>query len=160
MMPFMRRTGFIVLAALVAATGVGAQVPRADQARTVFRPDRLVRVRVDARRVEGRVVTVADSQLVLRHGAALDRIAMAEVDTVWVAKRANVRGAAIGAGLVGVSFGVFAVAMVHGLCDSVNGCGEDYVPAFLWVGSVGAAAGAVVGAGVGAFFRRWERAWP
>jgi hypothetical protein len=150
----------LLVSALACATGAAAQGPRADQARTVFTPDRLVRVWVDARRMEGRVATLADSLLVLRHGASLERIAVADVDTAWVAKRAIAKGAAIGAGIGGVGLGALAVVMVRGLCDSVNGCGEDYLPAFFGWGALGAAGGAALGAGLGALADTWERAWP
>lgn len=159
-MPSIRREWFIVLATLACATGAGAQGPRVEQARTVFTPDRLVRVRVDSRRLEGRVATLATTHLVLRLGAGEERVALADVDTTWTAKRAIVRGAAIGAGIGGVGLGALAVVMVRGLCDSVDGCSEDYLPAFFGWGALGAAGGAALGAGVGAFVRTWERAWP
>lgn len=159
-MPCMRREWFILLATLASASGAYAQGPRADQARNVFTQDRLVRVRVDSRRLEGRVANLADTHLMLRLGAGDERVALADVDTVWTAKRAIAKGALIGAGVVGVGLGAFAVVMVRGLCDSVDGCSEDYVPAFFGFGAIGAVGGAALGAGAGALFRRWERVWP
>ncbi|MBL8959716.1 MAG: hypothetical protein JNJ98_07685 [Gemmatimonadetes bacterium] len=156
----MRRATVIVLAAVVGATGAGAQGPRADQARTVFRPDRLVRVWADARRVEGRVATLTDAQVSLQHGASVERVALVEVDTIWTAKRAIAKGAVIGAVVGGVGLGLSAVALVYGVCDSVDGCTDNFLPAFLGWGALGAAGGAALGAGVGALLRTWERGWP
>lgn len=104
--------------------------------------------------------TIADSQLSLRHGASVEHVALADVDTIWAARRAIAKGAVIGAGVGGVGLGAIAVVMVRGLCDSVDGCREDYVPAFLGWGALGAGSGAALGAGLGAVFRRWERVWP
>ncbi|MBL8981603.1 MAG: hypothetical protein JNL26_05435 [Gemmatimonadetes bacterium] len=156
----MRRGWFIGLAALACATGAAAQVPRVDQARTVFTPGRLVRVSLDARQLEGRVASFNDSLVVLRHGSRLERVAVVEADTVWTAKRANRKGAAIGAVVVGAGIGLFAAAMIGTYCDSADGCAGSYVPVFFMYGAVGAATGAALGAGVGAMFRTWERAWP
>lgn len=156
----MRRGRFIAVMALTCATGAAAQAPRVDLARTAFTPGRLVRVSLDARRLEGRVATFTDSSLVLRYGSGLERIEVADADTAWTAKRAIRRGVAIGAAVGGVGFGTFVVVLIGGLCDTVDGCRDDYVPAFLFYGSVGALTGAALGAGVGAMFRRWERVWP
>lgn len=159
-MPTMRHRWFIVLTTLASATGARAQGPRVDQARTVFAPSRQVRVALNARRLEGRVVTLGDMYLVLRLGAGEERVALAAVDTIWTAKRAIAKGAAVGAGIGGVGLGVVAVVMVRGLCDSVDGCSEDYLSAFFGWGAVGAAGGAALGAGLGALVHTWERAWP
>ena len=84
-------------------------------------------------------------------------ISLGDVKGMWKETRSIRRGAAIGAGFGGMILGSFGLLVVGGLCESSSGCHGDYVPAFLFAGSVGAAGGGILGAGLGALVKHWVR---
>lgn len=84
-------------------------------------------------------------------------ISLGDVKGVWKQTRSIGRGAAIGAGFGGVILGSLGILFVSGMCESSSGCHNDYVPAFLYAGSVGAAGGGILGAGLGALVKQWVR---
>ena len=128
-------------------------------------PGSLVRVRDRSGiRIEGRLARITATEIRLDDAAA-PGLALADLDSLWVAGRETRRGAITGAKIGGIGGavvrGVLTARVVEGRCETgdCNGAAAGLVGALVG-GAGGAASGAVVGGAVGSALTRWRLVFP
>lgn len=159
--------GYLIATWLTVLLACGEAIPRpaSAQQRSALGTGQRVRVlaRPDMHRVIGQVRGLSDAMLELEAESG-DRISFRREDIVRLERslgRPNHigKGALIGGGIgfgLGAGLGAMAVA---GLCDSTDGCTDDYVPVMATVGVVFGAGGALLGVifgGISSSIERWE----
>lgn len=82
------------------------------------------------------------------------------VDSLWTRQRSTGRGAIIGGAAGAAVVSGFFFLLVNGLCESSNGCSDDYPLALAYGVAIGGSGGALVGAGIGTLVRHWQRRYP
>jgi hypothetical protein len=130
-----------------AATEAVAQAPR-------LRPGDEIRVFAGGVLYSGRVRTASGHELMISDHSNRRAVALADVDSLYVARRATVRSGLIGA-LVGLGIGA-AVGTVVGEGDPLGDTPPIAYTAF------GAGAGLLGGGIIGALIggKRWRKAYP
>jgi hypothetical protein len=155
----MRRSGLaIVTAGLLTAGTVSAQDPDSARTRTVdaIRPG--TRIRIVPRSgpaTEGLFLVREGATVVWRHDSVTNRLALTDIDQLWVRGRATGTGAVVGGiagGVLGIAFGLLIGEVV---CNNPD-CDANTAVAVVGFGAGGAVAGGLVGAGVGSLFPRWR----
>jgi hypothetical protein len=139
-------------------------IPSADDplVRTLSRldPNTRVRVRTGPTIIEGDYTGFSDQGVLLRNAPDASAIPFSSIDEMWKRSRSTLRGAIVGGAFGAVLVGTFGVLLVQGLCESSDGCSNDYPTAALFGGAIGAAGGGILGAGIGALVKRWQRIHP
>jgi hypothetical protein len=152
----------IILASALARPAAGQVMTdaRLAAAAGALRAESYIRIAATGTRVEGHFLRTASDSLALRAEAGERRVALTAIDTLWQRQRGTGRGAMIGAVVGGVGLAALGVFFVNGLCESVDGCRDDY-PRVIGAGlALGAGGGALLGAGVGSLTHRWRRLYP
>ena len=161
----LRSLAAAALLVAVASTGVQAQAPD-----TVSAPPSPLALGLDSGsvvrvaspekgQVEGRLLRITDSVIVLGVAGAERSLALHRGDTLWVRDRGTARGAKVGAA-VALGAGGFLAAALFSTCESG---GDDpctnmwgIVPGVLGITGIGA----FIGATVGSLFPQWHRRAP
>lgn len=123
-------------------------------------PNTRVRIRTGPTIIEGDYTGFSDQGVLLRNAPDASAIPLNSIDEMWKRSRSTLQGALIGGAIGAVIVATLGVALVRGICDSPDGCRDDYPTVILFGGAIGAAGGGLLGAGVGALVNRWQRIHP
>ncbi len=111
-------------------------------------------------RTEGKVTKIRSDSIWVSSRGSINAIPLQGVDSAWSRERYTGKGALIGAVSGAVAVGTLGALFVNGLCDSANGCGNDYPAAVLVGGLIGGSGGGLLGAALGSLAKRWQRRLP
>ena len=155
----------LLLAALAWGTPARAQSADTSAAATALRPlcpgaeVRLAFAPADT--VQGYCGRVEDGRLLVRWGVDEWQVPLAQVEGVWVRRRAAGGGASRGAVIGGILMAVAGGVIVNSMCESPSGCGATGSLIGAAVGGVlGALGGAGIGGMAGAAAAGWDRRYP
>ena len=109
--------------------------------------------------IRGRCGGVRDGRLFVGLYADERMVNLAEIDTVWVRRRATLRGAATGGVAGGVGMGLLGLSVATAWCPS-GGCARETVFIARVSTLAGVVGGALLGAAVGHNVRFWDRRHP
>lgn len=120
------------------------------------------RLRVHAppdRRLEGVFAVVDRGHLFLTGDSALAKVAVGDIDRLWVRGRATGTGALVG-GVAGTAIGVaYGFLIGEVVCDNID-CRADTAEVVLLLGLGGGAAGGLAGALTGLAIPKWHQRFP
>ncbi|HEX6368944.1 MAG TPA: hypothetical protein VF006_08425 [Longimicrobium sp.] len=155
----------LVLAALAWCTPARAQAADPSAITAALRPlcpGAEVRLAVaPADTVQGYCGRVEDGRLLVRWGADEWRVPLAQVEGVWVRRRATGDGGSRGAVYGAIAMAVVGGVIVNSMCESPAGCGARGPLIGAAVGGVfGALAGAGIGGMTDAAAAGWGRRYP
>jgi F0F1-type ATP synthase assembly protein I len=109
--------------------------------------------------IEGRLVTLSDTGIVIRQRSDSSRASIARIATIWRPAR-NVKSGVITGGLVGAVVGALALGtLASGFCERAD-CHGAFADGATVGAAFGSGVGAIVGIGVGALTHHWKRVWP
>jgi hypothetical protein len=151
-----------VLLRALAATVASAQSPQqhlVQAAAGVYRGS-TIRITVGDQRLIGRFDGLREDTLMLIRANSVMGVPLRGSDTLWVRHRATKRGALIGGALGAVTLTGFGILLLNGLCDTADGCKDDYPGVITFGVLIGGGGGALLGAGLGALSRSWRRVHP
>jgi hypothetical protein len=155
----MRRAGIAAVSAVILTAGAAsAQESDSARARAVdaIRPGTWIRVVPrSGPATEGLFLVREGATVVWRHDSVTNRLALADIDQLWVRGRATGTGAVVG-GIAGGVLGI-AVGLLIGevVCNNPD-CNANTAVAVVGFGAGGAVAGGLVGAGIGSLIPRWR----
>jgi len=110
--------------------------------------------------VEGRLDIATDLDITITRDTGEIRVAVPDVDRLWVRGHSTGRGALIGAG-VGLAAGlVFGLLISSVACEPVDGGDCTTAEVMAVTGLVGVAGGAALGAGIGYAIPTWKLRFP
>ena len=134
---------------------VAQELPRVVES---LRPAQDIRIRTVGQAIHiGRFVRADTDTLLLEPERGTGRVALGDVDALWVRGTAARTGALIGGVAGGVGTGLFFAWIVDGLCET-DDC--KALEAGLVGFGIGAAAGALTGLVLGTFVDKWHRRFP
>lgn len=119
-----------------------------------------VRVAEGGKRGDWQFVRMARDSVTLSSTFGGRRVALGDIDTLWVRRGGSSRGAIIGAIVGGFVFSGLTLALASSLCESPSGCRDEYPKAVVVGLVVGGWGGAFLGAGIGTFRPQWKRLYP
>ena len=141
-------------------TGQTPVHPRLTAAVTALRPESAIRIASSEAPMNGRFLNATSESLVLGTATVERSVPLRAIDTLWTARRATGKGAAVGAVVGGVALAALGSFAVWGLCEGDNGCHSDYPPVVGGSLVLGGVTGAFLGAVIGSFSHRWHRDYP
>lgn len=123
-----------------------------------LRPEQDIRIRTVGRAMHvGRFVRARADTLFLDEERGSGRVAVVDVEALWVRGTAAKTGAMVGGVLGGVGTGLFFAWIVSALCETSD-C--DTLEAGVLGFGIGAAAGGLTGLVLGTFVDKWHRRYP
>jgi len=162
-----KHTGCLVRALLaisLASAGVRAQEGGTRHPAAVLAslcPTAYVRIlRAPASPAEGTCGAVRGDSIQLTRRGVHATLPVVGIDTIWLRQSSTGTGALIGAGLGAASLAALGILFVNAMCESGDGCSDDYPQVVLLGVLVGGGGGVLIGAGFGALVPKWKRRYP
>lgn len=119
-----------------------------------------VRVAEGGKRGDWQFVRLAGDSVTASSTFGPRRIALGDIDTLWVHRGGSRRSAIIGALIGGVVLSGMTLALASSLCQSSSGCRDEYPKALVIGLAVGGWGGALLGTAIGSLRPQWKRLYP
>jgi hypothetical protein len=119
-----------------------------------------IRVAEGARRGDWQFVRLAGDSVTATSKFGPRRIALSDIDTLWVGRGGNARGAIVGAVSGAAILSGMMLVMATSTCQASDGCRKEFPIAIALGLSLGGLGGFVVGHAMSSLRPEWKRLYP